>query len=158
MILDATTLLGIAGIVAALVGVWLGYVLQQGAEARRTLRAACAKYLALSLEAAAHLAMGEAEKAGGPKAPELRPDFVSDQYYATAQIVLASQPLAREAANLGDAVQAGIASSGSDDPDVRARGRATVMAAIGVFEAATRTLTRTFVQGVLRRVTFPVAD
>lgn len=149
--MSETGLLGIAGIVAALVGVWLGYALQQGAEARRNLRDACAKYLALALEAASHLAMNEVEKAGGPKAPELRPDFVSDQYYATAQIVLGSQSLAGGAAALGDAVQAGIASSASTDPAVRAAGRDAVMVAIRAFETATTRETRTAWQRVTQR-------
>lgn len=82
--MSETAILGIAGIVAALVGVWFGYVLQESAESRRYLRDACAKVIALALEASTHLAMDDVEKQGGPKAPELRSEFASDQFYALA--------------------------------------------------------------------------
>ena len=64
------------------------------------------------------------------------------QYYALARILLASQPLAGEAGKLGEAVQAGIASTGSLDPDERAAGVGAVMATIGAMETAARTHTR----------------
>lgn len=145
------TVLGIAGIVAALIGVWLGYVLQQGAESRRYLRDACAKYVALALEAATHLAMDEVEKQGGPNAADLRPEFASDQYYAIARIRLGSRSLAEEAAKLGDAVKAGIASTASADPIERAKGRGGLMDAIGGFQTAVEQQTATRWERLRRR-------
>jgi hypothetical protein len=139
-----TSILGIAGLLATLVGVWLGYALQAAAESRRSLRDACAKLVALSLESADHMAMAEVERAGGPAADLLRPEFRSDQYYALAQIKLASARLSVAAASLGDAVSAGIAAQASPDDDTRAKGRGEVMTAIGAFqgEVARQTVTR----------------
>lgn len=149
--MSETAVLGIAGIVAALVGVWFGYALQESAESRRYLRDACAKVVALALEASTHLAMDEVEKQGGPKAADLRSEFPSDQFYALARVKLGSQSLAEEAAKLGDAVKASIASTASADPAVRAKGRGDLMDAIGAFQTAVEEQTATRWQRLTRR-------
>jgi hypothetical protein len=133
-----TAILGIAGMIASLVGVGIGYSLQQRAESRRYLREACAKEIALALEATDHMIMAEVERTGGPAADPLRPEFRSDQYYALAEVGLVSKPLSEAAATLGDAVKAGISAQGSPNTGERAKGRQDVMVAIAAFEAAVK--------------------
>jgi hypothetical protein len=150
--MSETAILSLAGIGAALVGVWLGYALQESAESRRYLRDARAKVIALALETSTHLALDEVEEQGGPKAVELRSEFASDQFYALARVKLGSKSLADEAAKLGDAVNAGIASTASPDPTVRAKGRGDLMNAIGAFQTAVEKQTATRWERIRRKV------
>ena len=149
--MSETAILGIAGLVATLVGVWIGSTLEQRAESRRALREACAKLVALALEATDHMTMAEVERKGGPAADPLRPEYRSDQYFALAQVGLVSKKLSDAAATLGDAVKAGIAAQGDPDEDVRAKGRGDVMTAIGAFQGTVRQETATLLDRIRRR-------
>jgi hypothetical protein len=96
--------------------------------------------------------MDEVAKMGGPPAPDLRPEFASDQFYALARIRLGSVSLAEEAAKVGDAVKAGIASTASPDPAERAKGRGQLMDAIGAFQTAVEKETATRWERIRRKV------
>jgi len=66
--MSETAILGIAGIIGTLVGVWIGFALQQDAASRRNLREAGVRLAANALEAVDHMVMSEVERAGGPPA------------------------------------------------------------------------------------------
>ena len=136
--MSETAILGIAGIVAALVGVWLGYVLQQSAESRRQLKQAGARLAANALEAVDHMKMAEVERSGGPAADPLRPEFRSEQYHAMTTVSLASGKVATAAAELNDVVQDAIMFQTSGNPSERQMGRDAVLIAIRKFEAMVR--------------------
>jgi len=137
-----TAVLGLAGIVATLVGtlvgVWLGYVLQQGAESRRQLKEAGARLAANALEAVDHMTMAEVERSGGPAADPLRPEFRSEQYHAMTTVSLASAKVATAAAELNDVVQDAIGFQTSGNPNERQMGRDAVFIALRKFEATVR--------------------
>jgi hypothetical protein len=134
--MSETAIIGIAGMVAALLGVGVGYWLQQGAESRRYLRDASTQMIALALEAADHMMMAEVERSGGPPADPLRPEYRSEQYSAIARVGLVSKSLSAAAEVLGDAVKAGIVAQGSADANERAAGRKLVIDGIGTFQSA----------------------
>lgn len=128
----------VAGVTGTLLGVVVGYALQQGAEARRHLREAGARLSAHALEANDHLIMAEVERAGGPPADPLRPEFRSERYLAITTVSLASPKLATAAAELGDIVKEAIGSQGTTDPKERQKGRDAIFIGIKAFEAAVR--------------------
>jgi len=131
-----TVVIGVAGLVATLGGVILGYKLQEWAESDRRLRDACAKVIALALEACDHMIMEEVARSGGPPADPLRPEYRSDQYYAIASVGLASKTLAKAAEILGDKIKEAIVAQASADAGERDEGRQMAMEAIGAFRAA----------------------
>lgn len=128
----------VAGVVGTLLGVWIGYALQQGAESRRYLREASARLAANALEAVEHMVMSEVELSGGPAADPLRPEFRSEQYLAVTTVSLASSRVATAAAELGDAVKEAITSQATSDPKERQKGRDSVFLAIRKFEKTVR--------------------
>jgi hypothetical protein len=128
----------VAGVVGTLLGVVIGYALQQGAESRRYLREAGARLAAHALEANDHMMMSETEISGGPPADPLRPEFRSEQYLALTTVSLASSNVARAAADLGDAITEAIASQGTRDAKERQKGRDSIFLAIGAFEETVR--------------------
>lgn len=136
--MSESAILGITGTVAALVGVWLGYLLQQGAESRLQLKQVGARLAANALEAVDHMTMAEVERAGGPAADPLRPEFRSEQYIAMATVSLASAKVATATADLNDVVQDAIMFQTSHNPSERQMGRDAVIIAIRKFEAIVR--------------------
>jgi hypothetical protein len=128
----------VAGVLGTLLGVGIGYALQQGAESRRHLREAGAPLAANALEAVDHMMMSEVELSGGPAADPLRPEFRSEQYLAVATVSLTSAKVATAAADFGDAIKDAIASQRTGDPKERQKGRDSVFLAIREFEKTVR--------------------
>jgi hypothetical protein len=136
--MSETAVLGIAGIVAALVGVWLGYALQQGAESRRQLREAGAHLAANALEAVEHMKISEdARESGRPPEP-LRAEYRAEQYLGWTTVSLVSSKVATAAAELNNVIQDAVEFQTSGNPKERQMARDAVFIAIRSFEATVR--------------------
>jgi hypothetical protein len=136
--MSETAILGIAGIIGTLVGVWLGYVLQQGAESRRQLKEAGARLAANALEAVEHMKMSEDARASGLPPEPLRPEFRSEQYLGWTTVSLVSKKVATAAADLNEVIQDAIEFQTSGNPKERQMGRDAVFLAIQAFEGTVR--------------------
>jgi hypothetical protein len=133
----------IVGALAGLLGVWIGYWLQEKAASRRYLLDACAKVAALALEAGDHMLMAEVERSGGPGPDPLRPEFRSDSYFAAARVGIVSPTLSAAAEKLQTTVQNAIGAQGSPDPSIRAHGRQAAVDAGQLFRLTVRAETVT---------------
>ena len=84
--MSETAILGIAGLLATLFGVWLGDDLRRSAERHSRLRDAAEAVIVSCLEGAAHLEMVEVERGGGPAAPPIRAELARDSFGAFARV------------------------------------------------------------------------
>jgi hypothetical protein len=129
-----STILGLAGIAGTLVGVWLGYWLQQAADSRRRLQEACTDAIAGALEAAVMLEQIEASISEGEPVPVVRPELAREWFQALARLGLASPVVADAAANLSNALGLATSEQASAKPEDRAAARAAVMKEIEGFQ------------------------
>jgi hypothetical protein len=134
-----TAVLGIAGMIASLVGVVIGFGLQQTAESRRYVREACSVLAALALEALEHMVMAENARNGGPPPDPLRPEFKRESTSVIARLALGGpDKVARAALALGQAVQSAIAAQASAVEGEREQGLQGVVSAMHTFDEVVR--------------------